>query len=128
MPRYYALDVDARVRASDCELSMYRWKAGRMFVDFALKSMEGAVFRATMRHPVAFRMVDQLAVGEEDTTPVSGIVPDRIAYMVKGAAFYDLQGSALKDLKLTHYRMILPDSCIDFISKAPPTFALLATV
>jgi hypothetical protein len=74
------------------------------------------------------RILDEMPLSTEHESETShGLVSDHFAYRLQGSAFAEAQSEAWKfvNAPATHYRFITGWACMDVLSAAFPSFAML---
>jgi len=127
MAIYRPLATKVDVKASDCRLTITRWRDGAFYIDYVY-NIENSYLRASFPRAQITRIIDTLPIGEDEER--IGLVRDYLAYSVEGSIFMRLHQDSIAGVeeKLVHYRFISPDSCVDVISSTPPLFRAISIV
>jgi hypothetical protein len=128
MPSYDPIDIGVPLQASRSDLATIKWDAAGIVADFFLPTDDASLLRVSFDRPCILRLADEMALStEEDDSPVVGTVAEHFAYRVEGAAFARLQSDAWKVATgpVTHYRLITGWACMDILSSATPSFAVV---
>jgi hypothetical protein len=73
------------------------------------------------------RTIDEMALSTEEPEKWVGLQPEHFAYEVTDPHFWRSQSAVLKaDKDLKHYVFITGWTCLDVISRHPPTFSIVS--
>jgi hypothetical protein len=128
MPSYDPIDIGVPLQASLSDLAAFKWDSGHVTADFVLPGDDPHLLRVSFDKPCIVRLLDEMPLStEEDDTPNDGLVSEHFAYRLEGAAFGRLQSWAWKEMTgpVAHYRFITGWACMDVVSSAAPSFAVV---
>jgi hypothetical protein len=127
MPRYNPIDIGLPLQARLSDLAALKWDAAGVVADFFLPTDDASLLRVSFNRPCIIRLVDEMALSTEADTPVEGTVSEHFAYRIEDAAFARLQSDTWKVATgpVTHYRLITGWACMDILSSATPSFAVV---
>jgi hypothetical protein len=94
--------------------------------DFYIPEDENKRLRVTFPDVEITRTLDEMALSTEEPEKWVGLQPEHFAYEVRDAHFWRSQSAVLKaDKDLRHYVFITGWTCLDVISRHPPTFSIV---
>lgn len=127
MPKYTALKASGEFSAFDLELSRSLWTTGTSFIEYTHQATN-ALLRVTFKKAEIIRIVDDLALLDEEDDSTEGVGPKFFGYSVVGAAFWKANAATIakSEKPMTHYRFITLNSSVDIIASSAPHFRTLA--
>lgn len=128
MPNLTPIPIPIEVRSSQSDIADFNLREGRkVCVDFLIPADPERLLRLSLDGVEVVRLLDEMAMSTEIDTPFVGIVPDNLAYEVTGSAFWAQQSEALRLTrpKLRHYRFVTGWTCLDVLTEATPSFAVI---
>jgi hypothetical protein len=128
MPRYSPIEIPVPLAASRSDLIAFQWSARGIVADFLLPGDQGKAFRVTFNRSCIVRILDEMPLStENDNGQPEGRIPENFAYRIEGSAFMDAQSEAWKIVNspVSHYRFVTGWACIDVLSSALPSFAVI---
>ena len=106
-----------------------RWDANGISADFIWPEDDTRVLRVSFDRQCIVRLLDEMPLStEEDDSEASGRIPEHFAYRLEGARFARSQSETWKEVSgpLGHYQFVTGWGCMDVLSSAAPSFALIA--
>ena len=131
MPKYVPIDIGVPLQVSRSDLADFKWATDGITADFILPDDDAHLLRVSFDRPCIIRLLDEMPLStEEDDTPNEGLVSEHFAYWLEGAAFARLQSAAWKEVSgpVNHYQFITGWTCMDVLSAATPSFAVVRRV
>ena len=128
MPTYFPIDAGVSFACDESDLIAINWRRDNLSADFILPGVEGRLVRVRFNEATIVRLVDEFPLSTEQDTKTEGLVSRHFAYRVEGAMFADTQSEAWKVNfhPTSHYRFITGWGCMDVLSKAAPSFEIVA--
>jgi hypothetical protein len=94
--------------------------------DFHIPENANKRLRVTFPDVEITRTLDEMALSTEEPEKWVGLKAEHFAYEVTDAHFWRSQSLALRTVKnLKHYVFITGWTCLDVISRHPPTFSIV---
>jgi hypothetical protein len=128
MPTLIPIEIPIQVRSSQSDIFEFHLREGRKITaDFLIPDNPERLLRLTLDSVEVVRLLDEMAISTEMDTPTVGLVPENLAYEVTGSTFSAQQSEALKLARptLRHYRFITGWTCLDALTEAIPSFAVV---
>jgi hypothetical protein len=132
LPKYIPLVIEPELKAGLSDLLELHWDVKGIRATFLMPDANTAL-EVSFAGQCVVRILDEMPLSTEaDDSPNEGLVPDRFAYHVEGALFFRMQSDAFKEtVKVTrgscnHYRFITGGTCLDVVTGAEPSFAVVA--
>jgi hypothetical protein len=116
------------LRASRSDLAALKWDAKGVVADFILPDDDAHLLRVSFDRQCIVRVLDEMPLStENDDTPNEGLVSEHFAYRLEGAAFARLQSDAWKVAcgPVMHFRLVTGWGCMDVLTAANPSFAIV---
>lgn len=129
MPIYEPIDAGVAIKASLSDLVAFRWETGGIVADFVLPGNDEHILRVSFDRQCIVRLLDEMPLSTEvDHRLNIGLVAEHFAYTVRGADFERIQSSTWKEVsgKPEHYQFVTGWACMDVLSTAKPSFAVVA--
>jgi hypothetical protein len=128
VPTYFPIDAGVSFACDESDLLAMNWRRDNLSADFILPGVEGRAVRVRFNDATIVRLVDEFPLSTEQDTKAEGLVSRHFAYRVEGAVFADTQSDAWKVTfhPTNHYRFITGWGCMDVLSKAAPSFEIVA--
>ena len=128
MPTYFPIDAGVNFACDESDLLAIIWRPNNLSADFILPGVEGRAVRVRFNDATIVRLVDEFPLSTEQDTRNEGLISRHFAYRVEGAVFADTQSEAWKVHfhPTNHYRFITGWGCMDVLSKAAPSFEVIA--
>jgi hypothetical protein len=127
MIKYFPIKSPAPWSDADrADLLSFDWQ--RQTAAFATSDDDRILEVSFLGCGVIVRMVDEFPLStESDPEDWVGLVPHHFAYQVEGDPFFDSQSKAWRSVESApkHYRFQTGFGCLDVISSAEPSFALV---
>ncbi|MGP6156083.1 MAG: hypothetical protein ACLPYS_00865 [Vulcanimicrobiaceae bacterium] len=126
MPRYVPLEITPTIIASHSDLAAFHWVRSGIVADFIIPRASRSRFRVAFERAEIVRILDEMTLStESEATPNDGLVKEHFGYFVEGAAFFNHQSEAFKQVfkAVKHYRFITGWTCLDVISSCEPRFS-----
>ena len=129
MIKYIAIKTGTPIRASRCSIEAIKWSKARALSCDINFGGQGSL-RIGVKGIVLFRQTSGVPIAAEEDGRPAGISPDHIVYRVEGSSFLASQQQLVdhSDQECTHYRILVPDSCLDIVAETEPKFFILRTV
>jgi hypothetical protein len=118
MPVYHPIDIG---RTFDCvysELLDFRWTPDSVVAYFHIPDDDEEVVRVEARgatSTLSVHILDDMVIGEFETSPSEGHVPRHFAYRIVGSA---LDTSNTEILEQTHYQFVTGGTCLSLFVPA----------
>lgn len=99
-----------------------------MTADFLIPHDADHVLRVDFDQPCIVRILDEMPLSCEDNGgPATGLVSNHLAYRVDDSRSAKAQSEAWRYIfrPVIHHRFITGSACLDVLSKASPTFAVV---
>jgi hypothetical protein len=128
VPNLVSIEIPVEIRSSQSDIVDFHLHEGRKVrVDFLMPDDPERLLRLSLDSVEVVRLLDEMAMSTEMDTPMVGLVPDNLAYEVTGSAFWAQQSEALRLTrpKLRHYRFVTGWTCLDALTEATPSFAIV---
>ncbi|WP_020180880.1 hypothetical protein [Methylopila sp. M107] len=128
MPKYEPIDAAVAIETSSSDLAAIKWDTYGIVAEFIIPHDAERLLRVTFDKPCIVRIVDEMALStEDDFEPTQGLVSRHLAYRVRGAQFESTQSSDWNyvNAPAAHYRFITGWACLDVLSAASPSFAIV---
>jgi hypothetical protein len=116
------------IQASQSDLAAFEWATHGITADFILPGDDTHLLRVSFDKPCIVRLLDEMPLStEEDDSPSEGRLPEHFAYRVEDAAFARLQSETWKQVSgsVMHYQFITGWACMDVLTAAVPSFAVV---
>ncbi|WP_315765163.1 hypothetical protein [Bradyrhizobium sp. SZCCHNS2005] len=128
VPTYFPIDAGVSFACDASDLLTVNWSRDNLSADFVLPGVERRALRVHFNDATIVRLVDEFPLSTEQDTKTEGLVSRHFAYRVEGAVFAETQSEAWKAnfYPANHYRFITGWGCMDVLSKAPPSFEIVA--
>jgi hypothetical protein len=128
VPKYFPIDAGVSFDCVQSDLLAISWKEQLLSADFVLPHTEGHALRICFDKPTIVRILDEMPLSTEDDTKNEGLVSLHFAYRVEGSTFAAAQSWAWKTANepVHHFRFITGGGCMDVLSKAEPSFEVVA--
>jgi hypothetical protein len=127
MPTFKPIDSGISMKCSSSTLDRLVLHGNGLEAEFYISEDASKRLRVTFSHVEITRTLDEMPLSTEETERSVGLVADHFAYEAVDTHFWRSQSSAFKiaakDLK--HYRFITGWTCLDVISRHPPTFSIV---
>ncbi len=128
MPTFKPIDSGVSMKCSLSTLERLVLDGGALEADFFIPDDTTKRLRVTFPRVEITRTLDEMPLSTEEQEKWVGLKAEHFAYEVVDAHFWRSQSSAFKmafkDLK--HYVFITGWTCLDVISKEPPTFSIVS--
>lgn len=128
VPKYFPIDAGVAFACDESDLIAINWRPGSLSADFILPGISSHVVRVRFNDATIVRLVDEFPLSTEQDTETEGLVSRHFAYRVEEAVFAATQSEAWKVNfhPARHYRFITGWGCMDVLSKAAPSFEIVA--
>ncbi len=128
MPRYEPIEIGVPLECVRSDLVAFRWRDRGVTADFVLPHDGEHVLRVDFDQPCIIRILDEMPLScEDDGGPATGLVSNHFAYRVDGSDFAKAQSEAWRTMfgPVIHHRFVTGSACLDVLSAASPTFAVI---
>ena len=132
MPKYIPLEIEPDIKASQSDLLDFQWNVQAVRATFIIPDRSDEALEVSFKGQCIVRLVDEMPLSTEvDDSPNEGLVPEHLAYRVEGALFFRVQSEFFKAIVETrhtscaHYRFITGWTCLDVVTGAEPSFAVV---
>jgi hypothetical protein len=127
MPTFRPIDSGLSMKCSLSTLERLLLDGDALEADFRIPEDASKRLRVTFPHVEMTRTLDEMPLSTEGTEKAVGLKPEHFAYEVEDAHFWRSQSDAFriafKDAK--HYVFMTGWTCLDVISRHPPTFSIV---
>ena len=128
MPNLVYIETPVEIQSSQSDIIDFQLYEGRRVrVDFLMPDDPERLLRLSLDSVEVVRLLDEMAMSTERDTPMIGLIPENLAYEVTGSAFWAQQSETLRLTrpKLRHYRFVTGWTCLDVLTEATPSFAVV---
>ena len=128
MPKYHPIEVGVSLSASRSDLVGFQWINNVITASFVLPDDDAHLLQVVFDRPCIVRLLDEMPLSTEDEIePNEGNISEHIAYNVYDSAFSRAQSESWKLMfqPASHYRFITGWTCMDVLSQAKPSFAVI---
>jgi hypothetical protein len=127
MPTFKPIDSGVSMKSSLSTLDRLVLDGDALEADFFIPEDANKRLRVTFPRVEIMRTLDEMPLSTEEPEQWVALKAEHFAYEVADAQFWRSQSSAfkmaVKDLK--HYVFITGGTCLDVISRHPPTFSIV---
>ena len=127
MPTFKPLDCGLSMRSSLSTLDRLVLRGRALEADFYIPEDANKRLRVAFPGVEITRTLDEMPLSTEEPEKWVGLKAEHFAYEVEDAQFWRSQSAAFKIAvnNLKHYVFITGGTCLDVISRHPPTFSIV---
>ena len=124
MPKWIPLDLPQDIEATSCAIAAIRMKDRTLNVDIRVRGE--AMLRAVFHDCVVSRVIEDTPLQDRETSVNQGLRQNYLAYSLEDSWMLEAHPQAGDDVQ--HFRLIMPNACIDILSTTIPKFTMLGVV
>jgi hypothetical protein len=127
MPTFTPIDSGVSMKTSLSTLDRLVLHGNALEADFYIPEDANKRLRVAFPHVEITRTLDEMPLSTEESEKWVGLKADHFAYEVVDAHFWRSQSTAFENAvkNLKHYVFITGGTCLDVISRHPPTFSIV---